>query len=199
MATNVTRNLATPLAEAGVQHQSVTQQRPPPIQRRWSNADDNTDTKRSFDTLGPQYQAFPEFLRVTNHRCPEDDQNTAFHYAYKTSKDTFGWFTDHPENLKYFNDYMALRRDASLSWLAVYPLEKHADNLSDERALFVNIGGGVGHQCAEFKAAYPKLPGRVILEDLPHTIEKALPTPGVENLAHNFYEPQPIKGEYSDP
>ncbi|GAW24152.1 hypothetical protein ANO14919_137330 [Xylariales sp. No.14919] len=35
--------------------------------------------------------------------------------------------------------------------------------------------------------------GRVILQDLPHSISNALPTPGVENMAHDFFEPQPVK------
>ncbi|KAL2043501.1 hypothetical protein N7G274_003808 [Stereocaulon virgatum] len=55
------------------------------------------------------------------------------------------------------------------------------------------MGGGVGHQCAQFKARFPHVPGRVILQDLPHSIDKALPTPGVENMVHDFFEPQPVK------
>ncbi|PQE03140.1 O-methyl transferase B protein [Rutstroemia sp. NJR-2017a BBW] len=56
------------------------------------------------------------------------------------------------------------------------------------------MGGSIGHQCANLKAKYPSLPGRVILQDLPHTIATALPTTGVENIAHDIFEPQPIKG-----
>ena len=61
-------------------------------------------------------------------------------------------------------------------------------------ALYVNIGGGIGHQCAQFKARYPDLPGRIILQDLEHSIEQALKTPGVENMVHDFFEAQPVKG-----
>jgi hypothetical protein len=60
--------------------------------------------------------------------------------------------------------------------------------------VYVDIGGNIGHQCAEFKEAYPDVPGRVVLQDMAHSIAAALPTPGVEKMVHNFFEPQPIKG-----
>lgn len=90
---------------------------------------------------------------------------------------------------------MAFRRVPELSWLSVYPVAKQAEGCTADRALYVNIGGGIGHQCAEFKNKFPDLPGRVILQDMPHSIENALPTPGVENIVHDFFQPQPIKGE----
>lgn len=92
---------------------------------------------------------------------------------------------------------MALRRTPEVSWLSVYPVAREIegwDSKDNTRAIYVNIGGGIGHQCKQFKDKYPDLPGRVILQDLPHSISKALPTPGVENMEHDFFQPQPIKG-----
>jgi hypothetical protein len=89
---------------------------------------------------------------------------------------------------------MALRRTADVSWLSVYPVVEEARGLTADRAVFVNVGGGIGHQCAEFKRAHPDIPGHVVLEDLQHSIDAALPTPGVENIVHNFFEKQPIEG-----
>ena len=94
---------------------------------------------------------------------------------------------------------MALRRKPKLSWLSVYsrrPRGEDWDASNNSKALYVNIGGGIGHQCKQFKEKYPHLAGKVILQDLPHSIEQALPTPGVENMEHDFFQPQPIKGEY---
>lgn len=101
-----------------------------------------------------------------------------------------------PERLEHFNRYMALRRAGThrSSWLDVYPISEVGENWDSNRPLYVNIGGGVGHQCAEFRARFPNLPGRVILQDMPHTIAKALQTPGVENMPHDLFEPQPIRG-----
>lgn len=121
--------------------------------------------------------------------------NTVFQSAWKTTGHQFDWFDHHPDKLAHFNEFMATRRKPVLSWLSVYPIEEEAKGLSDpSRALYVNLGGGVGHQCAEFKAAFGTIPGRVILQDLPHTIEKALQTEAVENMAHDFFTPQPVKG-----
>lgn len=120
---------------------------------------------------------------------------TVFQYTHNTTERQFDWFDHHPDKLAYFNDFMATRRKPAVSWLSVYPVEEETKSLSDpSRALYVNMGGGVGHQCAEFKASFPHVPGRVILQDLPHTIETALQTQGVENMAHDFFTPQPVKG-----
>lgn len=89
---------------------------------------------------------------------------------------------------------MAFRREPELSWLTVYPVEEETRTWDGSRPVYVNIGGGIGHQCAQFKAKHPNVPGQVILQDLPHSIAKALPTPGVDNVAHNFFEPQPVRG-----
>lgn len=128
-----------------------------------------------------------------------DELHTAFQDAWKTPLHAFQWFAENNSHLTYFNDYMALRRKPELSWLSVYPVAQEVegwDSKDNSRAIYVNIGGGIGHQCKQFKEKYPDLPGRVILQDLPHSIAKALPTPGVENMEHDFFQPQPIKGEH---
>lgn len=117
--------------------------------------------------------------------------------AFKTPLNTYAWFAIHPVHLGYFNTYMALRRQPDHTWLSVYPVATEAANWPDSQYLYVNIGGGIGHQCAQFKQKHPELGGRVVLQDLPHSIAKALPTPGVERMAHDMFEKQPIVGTYS--
>ncbi|KAI1141460.1 S-adenosyl-L-methionine-dependent methyltransferase [Hypoxylon sp. FL0543] len=167
-ANNVTENLTEKVAVAGISH--------------------------CFETIGPQYQELPAFLRKTAYRNPEDELHTVSQDAWKTPLHHFAWLGTQPEKLRYFNDYMAFRREAELSWLSVYPVAEETRGWSPDKPVYVNIGGGIGHQCAQFKEKYPNVPGQVILQDLPHSIEKALPTPGVQNMVHNFFEPQPIKG-----
>lgn len=101
---------------------------------------------------------------------------------------------EHPEHLSSFNDYMALRRAPKVSWLTVYPVKQETKDWDASKAVFVDVGGGIGHQCAQFKEEFPDVPGRIILQDMPHSIAVALPTSGVESTAHNFFEPQPIQG-----
>lgn len=92
---------------------------------------------------------------------------------------------------------MAIRLKDTKDGLNVYPFgEKYEETQQDPEApIFVDVGGNVGHQCARFKDLFPDLNGRVVLQDLPAAIEKSLPTPGVERIVHDFYTPQPIKGQ----
>ena len=82
-------------------------------------------------------------------------------------------------------------------WLSVFSVEDEVGSWSPEpdKVLFVDVAGGFGHQCVGLKAKYPKFPGRVILQDLPETLAHVQPMEGVEIMAQNFYEPQPIKGK----
>lgn len=148
-----------------------------------------------FCTVAPQYQQLPNLLKKTGYLNPLDETHTAFHEAWSTSVSPFAWFEDKPELLNHFNEYMATRARVEHSWLQVYPVVEEAKGCSADRALYVNVGGGIGHQCAEFKERYPDLPGRVVLQDLQHSILEALSTPGVENMAHNFFDIEPIQGE----
>ena len=91
---------------------------------------------------------------------------------------------------------MGAGRAGTPDWLSVFPVEQEVSSWSAEpdKALFVDVGGGVGPQCLAFKTKYPNLPGRVILEDIPQTLEHASPIEGVDFLVQNFFEPQAIKG-----
>lgn len=155
----------------------------------------------SFYTVTPPYDALPAHLRTTDYSNPTNENRTAFQDGWKTQLTTFQWMGQNPTNLAYFNDYMAARREPELSWLSVYPIEKELQGWTakdSDKVVYVNVGGGIGHQCKQFREKYPKVPGRVILQDLPHSIAKALPTEGVENMPHDFFQPQPIKGELDD-
>ena len=148
----------------------------------------------SFDTVGPMYQEMPNFLEKIKYQNVTDNLHTVFQDAHKTNEPVFTWFPKHPENLEYFNQHMAARRESMTTWLDVYPVEKETAGWNPEAPVFVDIGGGIGHQCAELKAKYPQLQGRVILHELPHCIEKALSTPGIENMVHDCFKSEPVKG-----
>jgi len=108
------------------------------------------------------------------------------------------WLSRHPDKLARFGDYMASRDGPSRGWLDVYPVQDELATGDWEqgttRAIFVNVGVGFGNPCAEFKNKFPDVPGRVILQDLAPMIEKVLPTAGVEYMAHNLFDEQPVKG-----
>ncbi|KAI1655087.1 S-adenosyl-L-methionine-dependent methyltransferase [Daldinia decipiens] len=167
-ANQTTRNLTEKVVEAGISHY--------------------------FGLTAPQYQCLPDLLKRTGYQTPVDDANTAFHLAFRTTLDPFSWFAQNPTYLADFHAYHALRRQPDATWLSVYPVETETAGWPADQPLYVNVGGGVGHQCAQFKEKHPNLDGRVILQDLPHSVAEALPTPGVEIMAYNMFEPQPVIG-----
>ena len=81
-----------------------------------------------------------------------------------------------------------------MSWLSVFPFEDETADCDSNDVVFVDVGGGIGHQCKELKEKYPNLKGRVIVQDLEHAISRRLEYPGVEGIVHDFFDEQPIKG-----
>ena len=149
---------------------------------------------RRFDTLGPVYQALPDFLLTNRYQDITDNANTAFQVGHKTDLPAFNWFVEHSQAAAYFNEYMMHRRkDQPICW-DVYPVEQEAQDWNPEATVLVDIGGNIGHQCAEFKKKFPKVKGHVVLEDLAGPIGMALATPGVQKKIHDVFTPQPIKG-----
>ena len=99
-----------------------------------------------------------------------------------------------PDLVGYFNTLMTAQRGDLPGWLSVYPIEEETKGWNLEEPVFVDIGGGVGHQCLELKTKFPELPGKIFLEDLPIAIDNAVPLKGLRTIVHDFFTPQPIKG-----
>ena len=66
-----------------------------------------------------------------------------------------------------------------------------------EAVLLVDIGGANGSQVIDFKAQFPHLPGRSVLQDLfpPKSNELLEQSEGLEVMAYDFFTPQPLKGK----
>ena len=93
---------------------------------------------------------------------------------------------------------MPIQRQGLPDWLSAFPVQSElADwQQSSEKAVFVDIGGGFGHQALAFHSKFPNVSGRIIVQDIPPVLEHAqLPAP-IEKMPQNFFEPQPIKGDF---
>lgn len=171
-ATNITKTFSDPGVLAGVHHH--------------------------FDTAGPQFQALPDFLAENKYQNVIENTKTALHKAYPDAGPipAFHWFLNHPVQFRYFNQYMAAQRMGMPTWLDVYPIEKQTAGLNGDEnlPLFVDVGGGIGHQCNGLIKKHPNLKGRIILQDLPPSLEQSIAHPSVERMVHDFFKPQPIKG-----
>ena len=174
-ATNITRNLTVRNLEAGINH--------------------------CLDALGPAVLALPEFLHKNGYQNPSDLRHGPFQDGHRTEDTLFEWLPKHPELLHNFNLWMAGQREGRISWLSFFPLESQLltnFNGGDDAVLFIDVGGARGHELELIRRRFPNLPGKFILQDLPDTIKQALPTPGVQAVAHDFFNEQPIKGESSN-
>jgi demethylsterigmatocystin 6-O-methyltransferase len=60
--------------------------------------------------------------------------------------------------------------------------------------VFVDVGGGFGHQCIAVKETFPELSGKIELQDLSQTLQHVPSIDGVKVVEHNFFEPQIAKG-----
>lgn len=147
----------------------------------------------SFDTVGPAYQALPEFFKATKYKNPADASYTPFHMGHRTNIPLFEWFQRNPDKLGFFMEWMTAQREGEDVWLDLFPFEEYVKDLDPARVMFVDVGGGIGHKCLELKTRFPSLQGQVILEDLPVTLEHALSIDGVKPLPQDFFTPQQIK------
>lgn len=149
---------------------------------------------QSFDTVGPLFQGFPDSLRETGYRDISSNTSTVFQKVWETKDPGFVWLQHNAEKFSHFNKWMQVQREGIPDWLSQYPIEQETKGWRAEDPLFVDVGGGLGHQCAGLRERYPNIPGRVILQDVPQALAQAVPLENVEMMAHDFFQPQPVKG-----
>ena len=157
-------------------------------------------TRGSFDVNLRIVASLPAFLANTRYRNPDNAADCPLQYGHGTSKVFFEWLVERPEMSKCFNNHMAGYRQGQKSWMDedFFPIDGALENsdLSDSSPLLVDVGGGIGHDAEEFREKHPGLSGRVIVQDLPATIQQASKTSqSIELVAHDFFTPQPIDGE----
>ncbi|OBT64987.1 hypothetical protein VE03_05648 [Pseudogymnoascus sp. 23342-1-I1] len=172
-ANKSTHVLADPLADAGLTH--------------------------AFDTCGPAMQAFPSFLTETNYQNITSNTKTPFQKGFKTDLTCFQWLPQQPKLFDALQKVMTALQ--SSDWISAFdtvdnetPALPWSQPQLLEKPLFVDVGGGHGHQCVQLKEKHPNLHGRMILQDLPEAVNKLPPIDGVEIMAQNFFEKQATEG-----
>ena len=147
--------------------------------------------------------ASPDFLRETNYANPTDKDKSAWKYAYKTDQHFFEYVNSpgRERKLEALRNHMQFKT-VGLKWYEV-PGIMEAVFGDDAKAgkddvLIIDVGGSSGHDLIGFHKAHPSMPGRLILQDLPTTIQSldsaALAQQGIEPVGHDFFTPQPVYG-----
>lgn len=152
--------------------------------------------------MGPVFQKLPEYLLKTQYQNPTADIGP-LQYAWDTKLTAFDYVAEpHMADIrKDFNIFMKGRRDLSKSWLDFYPFAEQVvagSESKEDSVLVVDVGGGLGQVLVKIREKFPDLQGKLILEDLPKTVQQAeleLEKKDMfEAIGHDFFTPQPVKG-----
>ncbi|CAI7614810.1 unnamed protein product [Penicillium glandicola] len=146
------------------------------------------------DTVGPAIAALPDFLKENNYQDITSVVHTPFQKAWDTDLPGFIWAMNQPEKYAHFNQFMVSQRLGMPTWLDVYPYQEKADELKPDQPFLVDLGGGLGHQSIALREKLPDLPNKIILQDIPATLDHAIKHPGVEAVVQDFFQPQAITG-----
>lgn len=141
----------------------------------------------------------PSYFKETNYVNPAGKDKSVWHDIMGQHYFEYIAVPGREEEFEAFHNHMRFRTlcpnwyNAPKIMEAVFGSVK----LSSEDVLLVDVGGGTGHDIIGFHRAHTDIPGRLILQDLPSTIESldsdAMVAQGVEPMAHDFFTPQPVK------
>jgi hypothetical protein len=145
--------------------------------------------------------SFPNFLKERNYQNPTDKGDSVFMYAMPTDLHYFTWLSQPGREAEYkaFERHMSFK-DMGRKWYdpSNVNVRELMNNPTDPDApLMVDIGGNIGHDLIGLRNTYPDMPGRLVLQDLPATIDNldrmTFPK-DIEAMPHDFFTPQPIQG-----
>jgi hypothetical protein len=154
--------------------------------------------------MAPASARMPEYLKLTNYKNPGGDTTTTtpFQYGNNTPLSFYAAMASNDETRKGFDMAMKAhvtseRNSFKTGFASIYDFEGRIGPLikSDEQVAIVDVGGSQGHVLEDVKAHLPKLKGRLILEELPSTLESINIPVGIETMPYNFLEStQPVVG-----
>lgn len=136
----------------------------------------------------------PDFLQERGYKSPTDPEDGIFQYAKGYKGNLFQYYGDHPRQGQSFNTIMGGVMAHQASWLDIIPAETFLDGADPTLPLVVDVGGGIGQDIERFRLKFPDTAARLYLQDLPAVIEKSKCSEPLNNMAHDFFQPQPVQG-----
>ncbi|KAI3004886.1 hypothetical protein CBS147346_4687 [Aspergillus niger] len=187
------------LAASGyVLEDDVQLYKPSPLTMVMAEPTFEATTRACFDIGNFCTTRAPEFFRNNSNQFPKSAKDTPFQLAMNTELSYFEWLGHNPELAKDFQQWMTLKQQTTPNWADWFDI-KHSitDGFNDSanNVLLVDIGGGEGHYLHALNEKVPSLPGRLVLQDLPHVVSSIkTPPKGTDLMPHDFFTPQPVKG-----
>ena len=140
---------------------------------------------------------------MNKYQTPTSLANNPQTFGHQTDLSYFDWMQVNPPQATQFNHHMGGYRLGRPAWMdpEVYPVQANLifgfNNQSSDPngpVMLVDIGGGYGHDLAEFRSKYPDAPGRLILQDLARVLDEDAGQAAFERMSYDFLTPQPVKG-----
>jgi hypothetical protein len=163
-------------------------------------------TSPSYDDYNSVWTATPAWLAQRSWQNPSDARDTPSATTWNTPNTTlFEYLSQNPVQGARFGCMMAMQAGGKTMWAdeGAYPVRERLGNASDDEVLVVDIGGGAGHDLLGFRARYPDLKGKLVLQEMPYMVEKIKREGAcegvVELMDHDFYGEQPVKGSFQAP
>ena len=170
----------------------------------------------SYDYGWAILSKMPEYFKLHGYRSPLSSTPGPFQYTFNTDLNFWDYVSQRPEDSQTFNTFMEVSRTGRSSWVDWFPIEEQiikgfeerndevaqTNTECDDNVLLVDVGGGHGHDLREFKRKFPNPGGRLILQDRPLVISEARReglNGGIEMMEHDFFTPQPVKGNTTAP
>ena len=135
-----------------------------------------------------------DFLESLKFQNPLQPNNGLLQYAENTKMSTMEWLQANPKELELISNTQVAQ---TMNWRSSNrsALSSLFPSGYDSDVLVVDVGGGRGDFLEDFRAHRPDLKGCMIFQDLPEVLAGREDIPGVTAMAHDFFTPQPIKGE----
>lgn len=149
---------------------------------------------RSVNIIAPPTFALPDFLAKNNYEDITSSVNTALQVAFNTDQPAFVWAQTKPDLFVHFNKFMEAEQRGMRQWFDVFPIEEKSKSLSPDQALFVDVGGNIGHQSVALRKRLPDIKNDIIVEDMEIVIPNVIPCEGVKTVVFDFFQPQVVKG-----
>ena len=154
--------------------------------------------KRSSNDTVQITAKLSEFFLARGYKCPSNALDCPFQWTFNTQMSYFEWIHSSHERNTDLNTCMKAMRSTRRHWTDWYPVQAKilaGADCGTHDVLLVDVGGGKGHDLDRFSQRFPAASGRLVLQDLPKTLEGVIDLgANIELVPHDFFEAQPIRG-----
>lgn len=137
----------------------------------------------------------PAILANTGYKNPTDGKNTIIQPALNFKGDLWSYMRENPDMAGHFNMVQKSSTTKEPSWMNIYPHQKMVAEADPNLPLFVDVGGGIGHDLMRLYDAYPETASRLYLADLPEVVASNIVPDSIKKVDYDFFTPQPVKRE----